>query len=135
MNFRALFAAAAVAATATFVPVDAATYSSTACTSTQTNAAYVALVSLLLDTDLNTCSTDSGYNLLFATTLPSDAQYVKMCASTACNGLLAEVLELNPPDCVLNIPTSGLQANILALASEFDSVCASISLATNSTSA
>lgn len=120
MNFLARLAVTAVAFTGLAAADDA-------CSGSQTTTAYTTLAGLLSNSNLDQCSTDSGYNLLYATALPSDPQYVKMCAAASCKSLLSAVLALNPPDCVLSIPTSGLEMNIYAMASGFDAKCASLS--------
>ncbi|KAG7381499.1 Ganglioside-induced differentiation-associated protein 2 [Phytophthora boehmeriae] len=119
MNFRALFAATVAAL--------AGTASATTCTSSQQTAAYVALVSILSDTSFNQCSSDSGYSMLTATSLPTEAQYKLMCASTACNTMITKIVSLNPPDCELTVPTSGLVLNVYSYANGFSATCASLS--------
>jgi hypothetical protein len=121
MNFAVLFAAAAAAAALV------GTASATACTSTQQTAAYVALVSILSDSSFSQCSTDSGYSMLTATALPTDAQYTKMCASTACNTMINKIVTLNPPNCDLTVPTSGLVLNVYTYANGFSAKCTSLS--------
>ncbi|KAE9063046.1 hypothetical protein PF010_g29151, partial [Phytophthora fragariae] len=84
----------------------------TACTSTQQTAAYIALVSILSKSSFTQCSKDSGYSMLTATSLPTTAQYKLMCASTACESMIATISSLNPPNCDLTVPTSGLVLNV-----------------------
>nr|P0C231.1 RecName: Full=Elicitin Vex1 [Phytopythium vexans] len=98
----------------------------TACTTTQQTAAYVALVSILSDDNFSQCSTDSGYSMLTATALPTTEQYTKMCASTACQAMIANIITLNPPDCELTVPTSGLVLNVYEYANGFNATCASL---------
>nr|AAB34031.1 Elicitin 310 [Phytophthora parasitica, Australian tobacco isolate 310, Peptide, 98 aa] [Phytophthora nicotianae]prf//2114376A elicitin [Phytophthora nicotianae] len=98
----------------------------TTCTTTQQTAAYVALVSILSDTSFNQCSTDSGYSMLTATSLPTTEQYKLMCASTACKTMINKIVTLNPPDCELTVPTSGLVLNVFTYANGFSSTCASL---------
>ncbi|KAG2502521.1 hypothetical protein JM16_009763 [Phytophthora kernoviae] len=119
MNFRALLAATAAALVGSV--------SATTCTTTQQTAAYVALVSILSDTSFNQCSTDSGYSMLTATALPTTAQYKLMCASTACEAMIAKIVTLSPPDCELTVPTSGLVLNVYSYANGFSSTCTSLS--------
>nr|AJE68929.1 acidic elicitin [Phytophthora palmivora] len=118
MNFRALFAATVAALVGST--------SATTCTTTQQTAAYVALVSILSDSSFNQCSTDSGYSMLTATSLPTTAQYKLMCASTACNTMITKIVSLNPPDCELTVPTSGLVINVYSYANGFSATCASL---------
>jgi opacity protein-like surface antigen len=116
------FAVAAAATAALAGVASAAT-----CTSTQQASAYTTLASLLTLSSFQGCTDDSGYSLLYSTSLPSDEEYVGMCASDNCVSLLSSVLSLNPPDCDLTVPTSGLVLNVYSLASGFDAKCASIS--------
>nr|ABB55992.1 putative elicitin protein SOJ1F [Phytophthora sojae] len=122
MKFTAVLAAAAAAAAALVGSVNATT-----CTSTQQTAAYVALVSLLSKSYFTQCSSDSGYSMLTATALPNTAQYKIMCASTACQEMITEIISLNPPDCDLTVPTSGLVLDVYTYANGFASTCASLS--------
>ncbi|KAG7375477.1 hypothetical protein PHYPSEUDO_001079 [Phytophthora pseudosyringae] len=117
MNFTAL-----LAAVATLV----ASANAAACTTTQQTAAYKTLVSLLSDASFSKCSTDSGYSMLTATSLPTNAQYTKMCASTACSTMIKKIVTLNPPDCDLTVPTSGLVLDVYTYANGFKTKCASL---------
>ncbi|KAK1931824.1 Highly acidic elicitin 20 [Phytophthora citrophthora] len=101
--------------------------SATTCTSTQSTAAYVTLVTLLSQSYFTQCASDSGYSMLTATALPTTAQYELMCASTACQEMVAEIITLNPPDCDLTVPTSGLVIDVYTYANNFASTCASLS--------
>jgi hypothetical protein len=96
------------------------------CTSSQQSSAYATLAGLLVLDAFQGCTDDSGFSLLFSTTLPSDAQYTQMCASINCQDLIAAILPLNPPDCTLTVPTSGLKVNVLELASGFSAKCDSL---------
>nr|ABB55976.1 putative elicitin protein RAM1D [Phytophthora ramorum] len=118
MQFAALLAAAAAALVGSV--------SATACTTTQQTAAYVALVSILSESSFSTCASDSGYSMLTATALPTTAQYTLMCASTACQEMIKEIITLNPPDCDLTVPTSGLVIDVYTYANDFASTCASL---------
>ncbi|KAE9069932.1 hypothetical protein PF001_g29173, partial [Phytophthora fragariae] len=102
----------------------------TACTSTQQTAAYIALVSILSKSSFTQCSKDSGYSMLTATSLPTTAQYKLMCASTACESMIATISSLNPPNCDLTVPTSGLVLNVYEYANGFSSTCASLTATT-----
>nr|AAP42950.1 elicitin [Phytophthora boehmeriae] len=115
MNFRALFAAAL-----------AGSVSATTCTTTQQTSAYVALASILSKSSFTQCASDSGYSMLTATALPTTAQYELMCASTACQSMIATIISLNPPDCELTVPTCGLVINVYEYANSFSSTCASL---------
>ncbi|EGZ11846.1 hypothetical protein PHYSODRAFT_336344 [Phytophthora sojae] len=119
MKFTAVLAATAAAVVGSA--------SATACTSTQQTAAYVALVNILSESSFSTCASDSGYAMLTATALPTTAQYKIMCASTACQEMITEIIALNPPDCDLTVPTSGLVINVYEYANDFASTCSSLS--------
>ncbi|KAE8891830.1 hypothetical protein PF005_g27585 [Phytophthora fragariae] len=118
MNFTALLAAVAA------VLVGSA--NATACTSTQQTAAYKTLVSILSESSFSQCSKDSGYSMLTAKALPTNAQYKLMCASTACNAMIKKIVALNPPDCDLTVPTSGLVLDVYTYANGFSSKCTSL---------
>nr|1LRI_A Chain A, Beta-elicitin cryptogein [Phytophthora cryptogea] len=98
----------------------------TACTASQQTAAYKTLVSILSDASFNQCSTDSGYSMLTAKALPTTAQYKLMCASTACNTMIKKIVTLNPPNCDLTVPTSGLVLNVYSYANGFSNKCSSL---------
>ncbi|KAL4156680.1 Elicitin [Phytophthora ramorum] len=122
MNFHALFVA--------IVAALVGSTSATTCTTTQQTAAYVALVSILSKSSFNQCATDSGYSMLTATALPTTAQYKLMCASTACQSMIETIVTLNPPDCELTVPTSGLVLNVYSYANGFSTTCASLTATT-----
>nr|ABB55981.1 putative elicitin protein RAM2D [Phytophthora ramorum] len=82
------------------------------CSSTEQTTAYSTLASVLTLSSFQGCSDDSGFSLLYSTSLPDDAQYVEMCASDNCQSLIESVAALNPPDCDLTVPTSGLVLNV-----------------------
>jgi hypothetical protein len=119
----------AVAAAAIVGSVNAAD-----CTTTQQSSAYTTLASLLSLDSFQGCVDDSGYSLLYSTALPTDAEYVLMCASTNCQSLIESIISLNPPDCTLDVPTSGLEVNVYSLANGFSAECASVSSTTSSAS-
>ncbi|ETL98371.1 highly acidic elicitin 20, partial [Phytophthora nicotianae] len=50
-----------------------------------------------------------------------------MCASTACQEMIETIISLNPPDCDLTVPTSGLVINVYEYANSFASTCSSLS--------
>ncbi|RLN26400.1 hypothetical protein BBJ28_00012625 [Nothophytophthora sp. Chile5] len=112
------FFAVAAAVAALVGSVDAV-----ACTTAQQQGAYLSLISLLTGPSLSPCATESGYNMLYATALPTDAEMIAMCGVEACHQLIVEVSAANPPDCDLNIPTSGAVMNVYELATTFESDC------------
>ncbi|RLN92152.1 hypothetical protein BBJ28_00016262 [Nothophytophthora sp. Chile5] len=127
MNLQAALAVAAVA----FVGSVAAD----TCSTTQQTSAYSALASVLTLSTFQGCTDDSGYSLLYSTSLPTDAEYTLMCASDNCVSLIASVSALDPPDCDLTVPTSGLVLNVYDLVSGFSDVCSSLSSSTTTTDA
>ncbi|KAJ8525041.1 hypothetical protein ON010_g16073 [Phytophthora cinnamomi] len=68
--------------------------------------------------------------MLTATSLPTTAQYKLMCASTACESMIETIISLNPPNCDLTVPTSGLVLNVYEYANGFSSTCASLTATT-----
>ncbi|EGZ11816.1 elicitin [Phytophthora sojae] len=119
MNAHTILALAAV----TF----AGSVTADTCSSTQQKSAYVTLASVLSLSPFQGCATDSGYSLMYSTSLPSNDEYVKMCASTNCQSLIKSIISLNPPDCTMSVPTSGLNVNVHELANGFSSKCSSLS--------
>ncbi|KAE8980617.1 hypothetical protein PR003_g25117 [Phytophthora rubi] len=105
------------------------------CTSTQQTSAYTTLASLLTLDSFQGCVDDSGYSLLYSTSLPTDAEYVEMCASSNCQSLIESIISLSPPDCTLTVPTSGLEVNVYDLANGFATECASVSSTTTTSTA
>eukprot|EP00644_Phytophthora_capsici_P012175 jgi/Phyca11/508761/fgenesh2_kg.PHYCAscaffold_38_\ len=105
------------------------------CSSTQQTTAYSTLASVLNLSSFQGCADDSGFSLLYSTSLPDDAQYVKMCASDNCKSLIESVAALNPPDCDLTVPTSGLVLNVVELTSGFSGKCSSSPTASTPTEA
>ncbi|KAL3662770.1 hypothetical protein V7S43_012173 [Phytophthora oleae] len=104
------------------------------CSSTQQTTAYSTLASVLNLSTFQGCADDSGFSLLYSTSLPDDAQYVNMCASDNCNSLIESVAALNPPDCDLTVPTSGLVLNVVDLTSGFSTRCSSSTSTTSTAS-
>ncbi|OWZ16844.1 Elicitin [Phytophthora megakarya] len=97
-----------------------------ACSSAEQQSAYLGMVGLLTGTSLTDCASDSGYNMLYATALPTDDERKAMCGVQACHDLIVAVLATNPPDCDLTIPTSGAVMNVYELASTFETQCDSL---------
>nr|AAO92426.1 elicitin-like protein [Phytophthora brassicae] len=118
----------------TFAAAVAALVSSTdaaACSASEQQTAYLGMVGLLTGTSLSTCADDSGYNMLYATALPSDTERVAMCGVQACHDLIVAVLDTNPPDCDLTIPTSGTVMNVNELATTFEPQCDALDTTTD----
>ncbi|KUF98843.1 hypothetical protein AM588_10011582 [Phytophthora nicotianae] len=104
------------------------------CSSTDQTTAYSTLASVLTLSSFQGCADDSGFSLLYSTSLPDDDQYVKMCASDNCKSLIESVAALNPPNCDLTVPTSGLVLNVVDLTSGFSEKCSSLSSSSTTTS-
>ncbi|EGZ11838.1 elicitin [Phytophthora sojae] len=104
------------------------------CSSSQQTSAYTTLASLLTLDSFQGCVDDSGYSLLYSTSLPTDAEYVEMCASSNCQSLIESIIALSAPDCTLTVPTSGLEVNVYELANGFSAECSSVSSTTSTTS-
>ncbi|KAF1329541.1 Elicitin-like protein 6 precursor, partial [Globisporangium splendens] len=118
MKFQVLFAVATAA-----MAGSAAVASTTDCDDKQSIAAFGSLSSLLNGTDLTTCSTVSGYNMMYSKSLPSPEEKAKMCAASSCHSLIATIISKSPPDCVLDIPTSRAKINVYDLANSFEPDC------------
>lgn len=103
------------------------TASAATCSTAEQQSAYLALVDLIQAPSLNGCSTDSGYSLLSSTSLPTDEQYVKMCASDNCKSLISTINGKNLPNCDLTVPTSGLVLNVYEYGNGFATKCSSLS--------
>ncbi|KAK1931814.1 Alpha-elicitin MGM-alpha [Phytophthora citrophthora] len=99
----------------------------TTCSTSQQSSAYVTLASLLNLSTFSGCAPDSGYSLTTSTALPTGAEYTKMCSSSNCQSLIKSVISLNPPDCTMTVPTSGLTLNVHSLATGFSAKCSSLS--------
>ncbi|EGZ11839.1 elicitin [Phytophthora sojae] len=119
-------------ALAAFAAALVSSVSAEACTGTQQQAAYLGMIGLLTGSSLNDCASKSGYNMLYATALPTDTEMVSMCGVQECHDLIVAVLATNPPDCDLTIPTSNAVMNVHQLATNFESDCDAL---TNPTSA
>ncbi|GMF38807.1 unnamed protein product [Phytophthora lilii] len=125
MNAPTVLAIAAVALVGSVAASSSS--SSDACSSSQQTSAYTTLASLLTLDSFQGCVDDSSYSLLYSTSLPTDAEYVKMCASSDCQSLIESIISLSPPDCTLDVPTSSLEVNVYELANGFSSICSSLS--------
>ncbi|GMF33565.1 unnamed protein product [Phytophthora lilii] len=115
MNFTALFAVTVAALIGSA--------SATTCTASQQTAAYNTLVNLLSESSFTKCSSDSGYSMITAKALPTPKQKKAMCASTSCKKMIKKIISLNPPNCDLTVPTSGLVLNVYEMAHDFSSDC------------
>ncbi|KAI9989011.1 hypothetical protein PInf_022732 [Phytophthora infestans] len=124
--------------TKTFLAISAAAVvgfaAAETCSPTDQTTAYSTLASVLTLSSFQGCADDSGFSLLYSTALPDDAQYVKMCASDNCKSLIESVAGLNPPNCDLTVPTSGLVLNVVDLTSGFSKKCSSSSSTSNTAS-
>lgn len=118
MKFAVVLAAAAVAT--------ASAYSTTDCSSSVAATAFGSLASILGEGNLDKCASESTYNMLYATALPTEEQTKKMCGLASCKALISSVEAKNPPDCLIPIPTSPTQfkLNIYGLVKSFPTDCA-----------
>nr|Q1ESR4.1 RecName: Full=Elicitin-like protein 2; Flags: Precursor [Pythium oligandrum]BAE95200.1 elicitin-like protein1 [Pythium oligandrum] len=76
------------------------------------------------------CSSDSGFSMVPPTGLPTDDQYVKMCASKNCKALLEFIKGAGLKDCELNFGSifpGSVPLNVYQLGQGFDAKCESIS--------
>ncbi|KAG1688897.1 hypothetical protein DVH05_002981 [Phytophthora capsici] len=106
----------------------------TTCSTSQQSTAFVTLASLLNLSTFSGCASDSSYSLTTSTALPTDAEYTKMCSSSNCQSLIKSIISLNPPDCTMTVPTSGLTLNVNLLATGFSLKCSSLSGASSAIS-
>ncbi|KAI9915299.1 hypothetical protein PsorP6_007341 [Peronosclerospora sorghi] len=93
------------------------------CPADKQTKAYMSMTVLLQGNTLNSCSSASGYNMLYATDLPTTEQKTAMCQTPVCHELISNVKGTDPPDCDLKIPTSGATMNVYSLANDFNSSC------------
>ncbi|KAG7387701.1 hypothetical protein PHYPSEUDO_013828 [Phytophthora pseudosyringae] len=129
MNMQAIFSVLVIALAGSTSASSSS--SGDTCSTSQQSSAYVTLASLLSLSSFTGCTTDSGYSLMYSTSLPTTAEYV-MCASSNCTSLIKSVISLNPPDCTITVPTSGLKLNVYDLANGFSSKCSSLSSCSSS---
>ncbi|GMF27981.1 unnamed protein product [Phytophthora lilii] len=101
--------------------------SGNACSTTQQATVFSSLSGLLSTTSVTGCSTDSGYSLTTSTSLPTSAEYAKMCASSNCQEMVKAIIAKNPPDCTITVPMSGLKVNVYELANGFSAKCSAVS--------
>ncbi|OWZ18781.1 Elicitin [Phytophthora megakarya] len=93
------------------------------CSILQQTSAYATLASLLSEKSFKTCSKVSGYSMISAKKLPTAKQMKVMCASTPCKTMIKKIVSLNPPNCDLKVPTSGLVLNVYDMAHDFSYDC------------
>nr|AEF57467.1 elicitin-like protein [Hyaloperonospora arabidopsidis] len=94
------------------------------CSPEVTKAAYTSMSSLLKRAELMSCGDRSHYNFMTAEQPANHEQELAMCGVAECHTLIAEVKELNPPDCVISIP-GRFPINIKAMADAFEGKCKS----------
>ncbi|KAG6572864.1 elicitin-like protein RAL7A [Phytophthora cinnamomi] len=117
MKTFAYATAAAVACLAT----QSAAYNDTTCPSSE----IAKLLALASDTNLSPCQTASGYTFIPPSAYPTTAQVKLMCVTSACYSLIADLLALDPSDCVINF---GVPINVLELAESFKPNCTALGL-------
>nr|ABB55960.1 elicitin-like protein RAL2B [Phytophthora ramorum] len=94
----------------------AATVSAASSSGSYADCSSSVLSALLTDANIDQCATDSGY-VFTAASIPDQATIDLMCASTACQSLLADVTAMDLSECVIPVGD-----NILLLADLVDYV-------------
>ncbi|CEG36896.1 Elicitin [Plasmopara halstedii] len=92
------------------------------CSGFQQSKAYWSMKDLLGDT-MNSCSDQSGYNMLKSTSPPTAKDTAAMCKVSICHDFIEQVRSTDPPDCDLYIPLSGAVMNVKSLVDEFKPTC------------
>jgi hypothetical protein len=116
------FAYAAAAAAACLATQTAAYDETTVCPSTE----LVKLLALADDPYLDSCQTASGFTFVPPTAYPTDSQILLMCLTSDCYSLIADLLALEPADCVIDFGTVSI--NVLELAESFLPNCTALGL-------
>ncbi|TMW58808.1 hypothetical protein Poli38472_006954 [Pythium oligandrum] len=78
----------------------AVAFAATIAVATADDCSIDALSALLKNTNLQKCGTEASYSFV-PPTKPTEAQLKGMCASAACNALLADVQKLNLAECTV----------------------------------
>lgn len=112
------FAVAAAALVASVAAYD----TTTPCPSSET----VKLLALASDPYLDSCETASGYGFVPPTAYPTAEQVLLMCLTPDCHSLIADLLALEPADCVIDFGTVSI--NVLQLAESFEPNCTALGL-------
>ncbi|RLN56618.1 hypothetical protein BBJ28_00013376 [Nothophytophthora sp. Chile5] len=89
-----------------------------------------ALLPLTTNAKYPTCVADVGVSLPF-TSMPTDEQLAAMCASSACEALLAIAVTLDLPDCEVTV--NGTAYNVLLVRARRAQQCSSASLSSSIT--
>ncbi|GMF17205.1 unnamed protein product [Phytophthora fragariaefolia] len=116
------FACAAAAAAACLATQTAAYDETTVCPSSE----IAKLLALNSDTHLAACESASGYSFVPPTAYPDEAQVLLMCLTSDCYSLIADLLALEPSDCVIDFGTVSI--NVLELAESFLPNCTALGL-------
>ncbi|OWZ20460.1 Elicitin [Phytophthora megakarya] len=112
----------AAAAAAACLATQSDAYSTTACPSSET----AKLLALAADPYLDSCQTASGYTFVPPSAYPTESQVLLMCLTSDCYSLIADLLALEPADCVINFGTVSI--NVLELAESFLPNCTALGL-------
>ncbi|ETO62906.1 hypothetical protein F444_19256, partial [Phytophthora nicotianae P1976] len=112
----------AAAATVACLATQSSAYSDTACPISET----VKLLALGDDQYLDSCQTASGYTFVPPSAYPTESQILLMCLTPDCHSLIADLLALEPADCVINFGTVSI--NVLELAESFTPNCTALGL-------
>lgn len=111
---------AAVAAVALFSQASA--YSTETCPTSE----IAKLLALADDQYLAACEDFSGYGFIPPTAYPTEDQILLLCLSSDCANLIADLLALEPADCVTNFGT--VDINVLELAESYKPNCTALGL-------
>ncbi|RLN47791.1 hypothetical protein BBJ28_00003882 [Nothophytophthora sp. Chile5] len=85
-----------------FVAVSAVAFAALSSQATAADCDSSVLSALLTDPYIDQCATDSGY-VFTAASIPTADVMALMCASSACNSLLADVTAMNLTECTLPV--------------------------------
>ncbi|KAL3674629.1 hypothetical protein V7S43_000571 [Phytophthora oleae] len=118
------FTYAAAASVACLATQSAAYDETTVCPSSET----AKLLALAADPYLDSCQTASGYTFVPPSAYPTETQVLLMCLTSDCYSLVADLLALDPSDCVINFGTVSI--NVLELAESFLPNCTALGLST-----
>lgn len=116
------FAAIAAAASAALFSQAAAYDMTTVCPSSE----IVKLLALADDPYLASCEDATGYSFVPPTAYPTEEQVLLMCLTADCASLIADLLALQPSDCVINFGT--VDINVLQLAESYAPNCTALGL-------
>ena len=85
------------------------------------------LAGLAADANLQPCSDASGFSMLPPTGMPNATQQQEMCNTPSCHALIADIIALNPSNCILDFSLIGMgniKMNVYELSHNFEPTCA-----------